>query len=109
MQEILGLAINDKFCYMVVELSDGNQYGFNLNVQHGMLIAENIVDKSWEVMVVLGTFVGWKVAKQLPMEVKNLDDWRCFVVQFEKREMNNDSLYTGKKEGETISSQLCRK
>ncbi len=82
MNDIMEYRKNENFKYLVIKVSHGNYYGFNLRVKMGRTYAMKIVspDEPDNFMV-----VGWKVAKKLPTWVCNANNWIDFREKRENR------------------------
>jgi hypothetical protein len=83
MNDFMEYAKNENFKYLVIKVSYGNYYGFNLKVKMERAYAMKIVSSNEPDNFI----VGWKVVKKLPRWVQNANSWTDFINGKEEEEM----------------------
>ena len=83
--EVNDYVLNDNYRYVVVKLTDGEHYCFDMRNKIEMEVAQKIITENWCFTNMEDTIVGWKMTKKKPSWVKELVHWQ-------KYEQNIDRL-----------------
>ena len=83
--EVNDYVINDNYRYVVVKLTDGEHYCFDMRNETEMEVVQKIIMENWCFTNMEDFIVGWKMTKKKPSWVRELVDWQ-------KYEQNIDRL-----------------